>query len=112
MLEVLYDNLKIAALADEKKLSGNELGRLAGISGPSMHAILSGKTKIVRYKTLQGIAAALGVPIQQLIKVKGGKVGSADLYLEAMTSFSQLNPDNQAAMLATMRHLVAQQKKK
>ena len=107
---MLYDSDKIVALMRDKKLSGNELGKRAGISGPSMHAILSGKTRTVKYKTLTGIAGALGVPIQQIIKApKGNK---SDLQADAQAAFAALSSENQAAMLATMHHLAAQQKKK
>jgi len=42
---MLYDNEKIRTLMVAKKMSGNELARQSGISGPSMHAILNGETK-------------------------------------------------------------------
>jgi transcriptional regulator with XRE-family HTH domain len=106
---MLYDNEKIRSLMLGKDLSGNGLAKLAGISGPSMHAILNGVTKNVRYQTLAGIAAALGVPIQAISKAK--HKGKRDLQSEAMNAFGQLSQDNQSAMLATMLHLAAQQKK-
>lgn len=109
---MLYDSEKIASLMREKKLSGNALAKLAGISGPSMHDILSGKTKIVRFDTAAGIAAALGVPPQHILKIKPGKGGGRDVAMEASAVFAQLNESNQAAMLAAMIHLASQQKKK
>ena len=106
---MLYDNEKIKTLMVAAKLSGNQLARKAGISGPSMHAILKGETKNVRFQTLAEIASALGVPIQAISKSK--HKGKRDLQAEAMSAFGQLTPENQSAMLATMIHLAAQQKK-
>lgn len=106
---MLYDNEKIRALMVAKELSGNALAKLVGISGPSMHAILKGETKHIRYETVKELARALGVPIQALSPAK--HKGKQDLQEDAMTVFGQLNPANQTAMLATMRYLASQQKK-
>lgn len=108
---MLYDNEKIRTLMLAARLSGNELARKAGISGPSMHAILKGETKHVRFATLSGIAVALGVPVQTITKGKNARA-RRDVQAEAMAAFSELTPDNQAAMLAAIIHLAAQQKKK
>ncbi len=105
---MIYDNEKIEALRVKKGLSGNKLGALAGISGPSMHAILNGDTKKVDYNTLTGIALALGVPIQVILK---GDKSKHDPVAEAAAVFSRLTPSDQLAMLATMTHLASQQKK-
>jgi len=72
--------------------------------------LYSSQTKDVKYATLAGIAAALGVPIQVISKAK--HKGKRDLQAEAMSAFSNLSPENQSAMLATMVHLAAQQKKR
>lgn len=109
MLPMDYDNAKIIELMAAARWSGNELARRAGISAPSMHAILNGKTKNIRFATLSRIAAALGVPVQTISKSK--TKGKRDLTSEATAAFGQLSPENQAAMLAAMMHLAAQQKK-
>jgi DNA-binding Xre family transcriptional regulator len=107
---MLYDNDKIRTLMAGKSLSGNALAKLAGISGPSMHAILKGQTKHIKYETMARIATALGVPIGTILKARTGKQ-KRDLQSDAATAFAQLSPENQAAMLATMLHLASQQKK-
>lgn len=107
---LVYDNQKIAELMKAAGLSGNELARKAEISGPSLHAILKGETKNVKFSTLAGIATALGVTIQAISKAKTVK-GRRDLQAEAILAFGQLSPENQAAMLSAMQHLAAQQKK-
>lgn len=109
MLMLDYDPEKILELMKAAGLKGNALARRAGISGPSMHAILGGKTKNVKYATLAAIAHALGVPIQQITKAPSK--GKRDLIAEASVAFGHLTPENQAAMLAAMQHLAAQQKK-
>lgn len=107
---MLYDKEKIRALRERLGISRNELARRAGIKGPSMWAIEMGKTKNLRSTTLIGIAAALGVPIQEIMKTKPGK-GQRDLQLEALALFAGLDERNQQAMLVAMRSLASQQKK-
>jgi transcriptional regulator with XRE-family HTH domain len=108
---MLHDREKIRALRLKLGISINELGRRAGIRGPSMHAIETGKTKNVRASTLMGIALALGVPMQEIVKARVKGRGSRDLQLEAMSLFTSLDPDDQGAMLAAMRSLAAKSKK-
>lgn len=107
---MLYDKEKIRGLRENLGISRNELARRAGIKGSSMHAIEMGKTKNLKSTTLIGIAAALGVPIQDIMKVKPLK-GPRDRQLEAVAVFSSLDDRNQQAMLEVMRSLAAQQKK-
>lgn len=107
---MLYDKDKIRVLRQGLEISRNELARRAGIKGPSMHAIEMGKTKNLKSTTLIGIAAALGVPIQEIMKGKPHK-GVRDRQLEAVAVFSSLDDRNQQAMLEVMRSLAAQQKK-
>lgn len=107
---MLYDREKIIALRLKLGLSMNELARRSGIRGPSMHAIEKGTVKEIRASTLMGIASALGVRVQDIMKVP--PKGKADVSVEAMTAFGQLSVENQQAMLAAMLSLAAQQKKK
>lgn len=107
---MLYDNEKIKALMVKRGLSGNELAKLAGIAGPSMH-ILKGETKSIKDRTLLGLANALGVSMQEIMK-KGGKKPSPDDLSEAVSVFTALNPANRQAMLVAMRSLAASQGKK
>lgn len=106
---MLYDNQKIKKLREAKGFSINELGRRAGISGPSMHAIETGKTKKIVHSTLMGIANALGVSMQEILK-PGGKQGAKDdVLIEAMAAYAKLSPSNQQAMLAAIRALLERQ---
>ena len=61
-------------IADERMkrgLSQNQLAKLAGIPQSVLSDIECGKTKAPRIDTLQAIAAALGVTVDELI----GKAG-------------------------------------
>lgn len=107
---MLYDKEKIDTFRRGLKISWNELARRAGISGPSMNAIKWGKTRNIRAETLLGIANALGVKIQDILKTPKGKTGNADA--ELMAVFPQLSEDNKQAVLAAAKVLAAQQKKK
>lgn len=108
---MLYDKEEIVRLwkAMRPPISGNRLAKLVGIRGPSMHAILNGKTKHVRAETLLALARVLGVPMQAILTKKQGR---QDLAGAAAEAFSNLSPANQQAMLAAMQHLAAQQKPK
>jgi DNA-binding Xre family transcriptional regulator len=108
---MLYDKEKIDFFRVRLKLSWNELARRAGISGPSMNAISRGKTKNIRAETLLGIANALGVKLQDILKTPKGKhSGNSDA--ELMAVFAQLDESNKQAVLAAAKVLAAQQKKK
>lgn len=107
---MLYDRDKIVALRKKLGISMNELARRSGIRGPSMHAIEKGTVKEIRASTLMGIASALGVRLQDIIRVPNR--GKTDIAVEALSTFSELTPSNQQAILAAMLSLAAQQKKK
>lgn len=108
---MLHDREKIRALRIKLGLSNNELARRAGIKGPSMHAIETGKTKNVKASTLMGIALALGVPMQEIMLARHKGKASRDVQLEAMALFARLQPDDQNAMLVAMQSLAAKHKK-
>lgn len=101
---MLYDREKITLLREERGLSINELARQAGIRGPSLHAIEHGKTKNIKSTTLVGLAKALGVPMQDLLKSQGGKA-SKSLDMEAHALFIQLDDRDKVAILAAIRAL-------
>lgn len=106
---LLYDPDKIRQLMEKAQLSGNQLAKKAGISGPSLHAILNGETKEPAFSTLAAIAAALGVSLPEITKGKLDK--GQDLTAQAATAFARLTPENQAAMLIAMQKLGEYRKK-
>lgn len=99
---MLIDLEKLRRIQLEQGLSLNELARRAGIRGPSLHAIIHGKTKVVKSTTLLGLANALGVPMQDLIKGRSGKHAKS-LDIEAQALFSQLEERDKLAILAAIR---------
>ena len=107
---MLYDNDKIRLLRGKLGISINELARRAKIRGPSMWAIEKGKTKNVRAQTLIDIAAALGVPVQEILKASKNR-GSQALESQIITVFANLEDKNRQAILAAAQALLQQQKK-
>lgn len=105
---MLYDAEKIRSLMRGKKLSGNALAKLVGISGPSMHAILKGEGKQPKATTLFGIAAALGVHPREIIK--RGRAGD-DLDAQLMDWLAVLDEKSKQVLLGTAKILASQQKK-
>lgn len=101
---MLIDLEKLRRIQLERGLSLNELARRAGIRGPSLHAIIHGKTKVVKSTTLLGLANALGVPMQELIKGRATKAAKS-LENEAQTLFQQLDERDKLAIIAAMRSL-------
>lgn len=106
---LLYDPDKIRHFMEKAHLSGNQLAKKAGISGPSLHAILNGETKEPAFSTLAAIAAALGVQLPEITKGKLDK--GQDLSSQAAAVFAKLSPENQAAMLIAMQSLAEYRKK-
>lgn len=106
---MLLDLEKLKRIQQERGLSWNELARRAGIRGPSLHAIIHGKTRVVKSTTLVGLANALGVPMQELLKGRSGKP-SKSLDNEAMALYSQLDERDKMAILAAIRSLSSPKK--
>ena len=61
----------IKELRKKKGLTQMELARIAGVKQSVLSYIESGRTKHPRSDTLAAIAAALGVPIEELMKKAG-----------------------------------------
>ena len=59
---------KIRELRNRKKLSQEKLARLAGVSFVTIVKIESGESKNPTIKTMAGIANALGISLDELIK--------------------------------------------
>lgn len=105
---MLYDKERIKQLQQAKDLSGNALAKLAGVSGPSMHDILNGKTKIVRAKTWFNLAAALGVHPREIIKLGKGSEEPEKMLLDLLLV---LDKKDKEVLLGTAQVLAQQHKK-
>lgn len=95
-------------LRKAKGWSIHELARRSGIRGPSLWALESGMTKKPKADTLMRIAAALGVPLREILKPS--RKGSADLQDDLGELFDQLDSRNKQALLAAAKALLDSQK--
>ena len=105
---MLYDGGKITLLRKSKGISMAELARRAGISQPSLWALEHRVTKQPKAETLLRIAAALGVPLREIMKPS--KKGTADLLDDLSQVFDQLDGKNKSALIAAARALLDSQK--
>ena len=69
---VMGGDTVIRELRQKRGWSQNELAKRAGIKQSVLSFIESGRTKNPRVDTLSAIAAALGVPVERLIRRKAG----------------------------------------
>ena len=106
---MIYEGKKITALRGAKGWSMAELARRSRIAQPSLWALEHQRTKQPKAATLMAIAAALGVPLREILvpHKRGASAGddSADAVMR------QLDPQNRAAWLAAGRALIDSQKK-
>lgn len=107
MTKPLYDGKKIASLMAEKGLSMNRVAKLAGISVPAVHHLVHEHTKDASLRTLKGVAEALGVPLQAILRDQ-----PVDSVTEITTLFEALTPANRGALLGAASALLQAQRKK
>lgn len=105
---VSYDGAKIEALRNAKGWSQAELARRSGIKPPSLWALEHQVTKKPKADTLMRVAAALGVPLREIMKPS--KKGAADLAEDVKELFDQLDGRNKQALLAAAKALLDSQK--
>jgi transcriptional regulator with XRE-family HTH domain len=103
-----YDPAKIVALRIDRGLSSAELARKSGLSQPTIWALEHGVTKKAKADTLLRVAAALGVPLRDI--VRPSKRSTADLAEDLLELFDQLEPGNKQAVLAAIKALLHSQK--
>ena len=105
-----YDGEKIALLRKAKGLRMAELARRSSLSQPSLWALEHQITKQPKADTLMRVAAALGVPMREILKA-GSKKNSTDISEDLREVFEQLDGRNQQALIAAARALKDSQKK-
>lgn len=106
----IYDGKKIAALRKDRGLSMEALGNLAGISNVAVFHLEHENTEKVSLKSLAGIARALGVPLQSLLRdVEVADQAPSD---ELTALYNTLSPANRAALIAAGQALVAAQSRR
>lgn len=105
---MIYDGQKIVALRNAKGWSQAELSRRARISQPSLHSLEHQVTKQPKADTLMRVAAALGVPLREILKPS--KKPTADLLADLAELFERLEPGNKSAIIAAVKALLDSQK--
>jgi transcriptional regulator with XRE-family HTH domain len=104
-----YDGGKITLLRKAKGWSMAELARRSGLKQPSLWALEHQVTKKPKADTLMRVAAALGIPMREILKPT--KKGTVDLLDDLHEVFDQLDSQNQQALIAAARALKNSQKK-
>lgn len=105
---VSYDGGKIEALRKAKGWSMGELARRSGLKPPSLWALEHQMTKKPKADTLMRVAAALGVPLREILKPS--KRGTADQAEDLTELFDQLDTRNKQALIAAAKALLDSQK--
>ena len=105
---MFYDGGKITALREAKGLSMAELARLSGIKPPSLWALEHQVTKKPKAETLMRVAAALGVPMREILRKT--KRPEGDMLEDLGELFDQLDNRNKQALLAAAKALLDSQK--
>lgn len=105
---MIYDGGKITLLRKAKGWSMAELARRAALKQPSLWALEHQVTKKPKADTLMRVAAALGVPMREILRPS--KKGSVDLLDDLREVFDQLDGRNKQALLAAARALKDSQK--
>jgi transcriptional regulator with XRE-family HTH domain len=103
-----YDGAKIVLLRKAKSWSMAELARQAGIKQPSLWALEHQITKKPKADTLMRVAAALGVPLREILKPSKKAPGDQQADLDEV--FDQLDGRNKQALLAAAKALLDSQK--
>ena len=106
---MIYDGGKITSLREAKRWTMAELARQSGLSEPSIWALEHHVTKKPKYEILTAIAAALGVPVREIIKPS--KRGAAEAIDDLKELFDQLDAKHRDILVATARTLLNSQKK-
>jgi len=103
-----YDGSKIALLRNRKGWSMAELARRSGIKQPSLWALEHQVTKKPKADTLMRVAAALGVPLREIMGPS--RRTTVDLLDDLSEVFDQLDGKNKQALIAAARALLDSQK--
>lgn len=111
MIAYQYDPQKITTLRKSKGLSMPELAKRVGVSQPAIWGLERGTTKRPRAETLIKVAAALGVPLQSILKTT--KSTNSDFSVEQMAAvYEALDPSNKQAVIAAAQALLTSQKRR
>lgn len=102
---MIYDQVKIKSLRGVRKWSQMELARRAGLSQATISEVEAGEEH-VKAHTLQAICHALGVPLKDVMRVKGTKQEEVQQTDEAISLCNSLDPRDRAAWIAAGKALL------
>ena len=104
----MYDGKKIARLREAKGWTQTQLALKVGLSQPTISDLENQVTQDPGFETLSSVAAALGVPLSQIM----GKPnpGADDIVGAMMSTFHQLELGDQEAMLEAAKALLRRRK--
>ena len=67
---------RLREFREAKGLSGNELARIAGVSRMTIYKLETGAQQSYTMRTLQKIASALSIPMDELFDMTGNSQGA------------------------------------
>ena len=105
-----YDNDKIRSLRRDRGLSQVSLAKKAGLSQPTISALERGEPH-VKATTLTVVAAALGVPLKEILRPQKGPRNDQEALEDAEALCLALDNKSRAAWLAAGKALLASSKK-
>lgn len=100
----MYDGKKIARLREERGWSQAQLASKVSLSQPTISDLENQVTQDPGFETLSRVAAALGVPLSQIL----GKpnAGADDLVGAMMATYHQLDLGDQEAIYEAAKALL------
>jgi len=107
MARRIYSGQKIKKLMDDGGLSMGQVAKEAGLTAAAVWGLVHERTKNVKFTTLAGVAAALGVPIQAIL-ADDAPVSDAS---EVAALYALLSPVNRAALAGAAKALLEAQRK-
>lgn len=107
---MIYDKDKIKGLRLARGYSQTELARRAGLSQPTISAVESGEEH-VKATTLERLARALGVPLQELMKSKITNKERESQLTELVAMFDAMDDQHRSALLAAAKAFLGGKKK-
>lgn len=101
---LIYDPVKLRALRKQRKFSQATLAKRAGLSQATISALEKGEPD-VKHATLVQVAAALGVPLRDIMK-RPTKAGEAQQIDDAIALAMALDAQTAAAWIAAGKALL------
>ena len=108
LLTRIYSGAKIKQLMLDRGMSLRDVARACNLTGPAVWKLVHEQVKDPSFTTLMAVAAALGVPVQRILRDDAPVKSDA----EFLAVFNSLTPANRAALTGAAAALLETQKKK